>query len=78
MSTGDLVNRGGLESSGGLLSRGDPATGVGPWSICGPWSTDDLGRCGGPVEEGAPGTEGVLRTGAVRPRGSCLRTGTYH
>lgn len=78
MSTGDLVNRGVLESSGGLLSRGDPATGVGPWSICGPWSTDDLGRCGGPVEEDAPGIEGVRQTGAVRLRGSCLRMGTYH
>lgn len=78
MSTGDLVNRGGLESSGGLLSRGDPATGAGPWSTCGPWSTDDLGKCGGPVEGDAPGIEGVLRTGAARLRGSCLRMATYH
>lgn len=78
MSTGDLVNTGGLESSGDLLSRGVPATGVGPWSKCGLWSTGDLGKYGGPVEEDVPGIEGVQRTRAVRLRGSCLRTATYH
>lgn len=78
MNIGDLGNTGGLESSGGLLSRGVPATRVCPWSRYGPSSTDDLGRCGGPVGEGAPGIEDVRRTGAVRRRGFCLRMGTYH
>lgn len=78
MSTGDLVNRGGLESSGGLLSRGDPGTAVGPWSTCGPWSTGGLGRCGDPAEEDALGIEDVRRTGAVHLRGSGLHTGTCH
>lgn len=78
MSRGDLVNKGDLESSGGLLSRGDPATAVGPWSTCGPWSTDDLGKCGGPVEEDAPGSEDVQQTGAVHLRGSCRHMVTYH
>lgn len=78
MSRGDLVNRGVLESSGGLLSRGDPATAGGPWSTGGPWCTDDLVKYGGPVEEVAPGSEDVQRTGAVHLRGSCLRMGTCH
>lgn len=77
MSTGDLVNRGGLESSGGLLGRGAPGTGVGPLSTCGPWCTGDLGRCGGPAVGAAPGIEGVRQTEAVRLTGSCLRMATY-
>lgn len=75
MSTGALVNRGGLGSSGGLLSRGAPVTVVGLLSTCSPWSTGGLGRCGGLWAEGALGTAAARQTEAVHLKGSGLHRG---